>query len=87
MALPDCGDGLPPQVVATVMIHNEVILSQQGTSGKYAKIAVAKKALEMLTGMGLPEFRAKYRCDCTPEELEEEYEAHQQDAEDEDEED
>jgi endoribonuclease Dicer len=62
--LPDIGDGLPPQIVATVMVHNQIIMSQQGTSGKYAKISVAKKALEMLKGLPLPEFRVTYQCDC-----------------------
>jgi endoribonuclease Dicer len=62
--LPDIGNGLPPQIVATVMVHNQIIMSQQGTSGRYAKISVAKKALEMLKGLPLPEFRANYQCDC-----------------------
>jgi len=62
--LPDIGDGLPPQIVATVMVHNQIIMSQQGTSGRYAKISVAKKALGMLKGLPLPEFRAHYQCDC-----------------------
>lgn len=62
--LPNIGDGLPPQIVATVIIHNEVVMDQQGTSGKYAKISVAKKALEKLEGLPLPEFRAMYGCDC-----------------------
>jgi hypothetical protein len=46
------------------MVHNQIIMSQQGTSGRYAKISVAKKTLEMLKGLPLPEFRVNYKCDC-----------------------
>lgn len=68
--LPDMGDGLPPQIFATVMVHNQIVTSKEGTSSRYAKVAVAKMALDMLAGLPLPEFRATYRCDCKDADLE-----------------
>lgn len=71
-AIDDVSHGLVPQVVATVMVHNRVIASHQGTSGRYAKMSAAKKALEKLTGLPPVEFREVYRCDCKLTEAEEE---------------
>ncbi|KAI9742680.1 MAG: Dicer-like protein 1 [Claussenomyces sp. TS43310] len=62
--LPDFGDGQPPQIIATVMIHNEVVASKEGSSGRYAKIAAAQQAMEVLLGFSPTDFRATYRCDC-----------------------
>lgn len=51
-------------VVAVVMIHNEVIAHSKGKSGRYARIRVAQSATEMLEGLAPWEFRGKFGCDC-----------------------
>lgn len=66
--LPDYGDGQPRASLATVMIHEKVIAYKEGLSGRYAKVSVAQMALDMLTGLGLPEFRTAYHCDCEVDE-------------------
>lgn len=65
--LADIGDGMPPQIVATVMIHNRVIADHLGSSARYAKTTAAKKALDLLVNIPLPEFRKCYGCDCKGE--------------------
>lgn len=70
--LPDCGDGAAPQIIATVMVHNQVIADHQGSSARYAKVAVAKKAMNTLFGLSPTEFRVEYHCDCQAEEDEKE---------------
>ena len=62
--LPDIGDGMPPQVVATIMIHDQIIMDHQGTSARYAKKSAAEKARSFLHGLSPSEFRAAYHCDC-----------------------
>lgn len=62
--LPDIGDGLPPKILATVMIHGQVLTGEERESARYAKVAVAQKALEILKSGTLTEFRQTYRCDC-----------------------
>jgi endoribonuclease Dicer len=62
--IPDVGDGMPHQVVVGFMIHNEIVVDKQGESGRYAKVAVARLALEALVGLSLTQFRATYGCDC-----------------------
>jgi endoribonuclease Dicer len=62
--LDNIGDGLPSEIVATVMIHDEIVADKQGVSARYAKISVANQALELLTGLPLTEFRARFGCDC-----------------------
>lgn len=51
-------------VVAVVMIHDQVMASSAGKSGRYARLRVANKALEKLDGLAPFDFRARYRCDC-----------------------
>lgn len=62
--LPDLGEGLPRRIAAFVLIHGKIVASKEGESQKYAKIAAAKIAKEKLLGIGLPEFRNEYGCDC-----------------------
>jgi len=57
-------DGSKPQVMAVVMVHSQVISDHIAESSRYAKVGVAKKALEILEGLPLPEFREKYGCGC-----------------------
>lgn len=58
------GSGQAPRIVAGVMIHNEIIVDAEAKSSRYAKLAASKAALLKLEGLGRPEFRATYRCDC-----------------------
>ena len=64
-------DGSKPKVVAMVLVHGQVVAEAEAESSRYAKVAAAKKAQHLLSGLPLQEFRAKYECDCRPEEVEE----------------
>lgn len=62
-------DGMEQKdVVAVVMIHDKIIAHSAGKSGRYARLRVANKTLELLDGMLLPDFRAKFGCDCKQDE-------------------
>ena len=65
-------DGSKPTVVAMVTIHNKIVSDFQAESSRYAKIGAAKKALALLEGLPLMEFREKYECECKPVEEEDE---------------
>lgn len=51
-------------ILVMVIIHGTVISHAAGESVKYAKINASKRALALLDGIGLGEFREKYNCDC-----------------------
>ena len=51
--------------VVAVMIHNEVFAHDMGESARYAKVRVAKLALEKIEGLGLADFRQRFKCDCS----------------------
>lgn len=58
-------DGLESRdVVAVVMIHDRIVASAGGKGGRYARLRVAKRALEALDGLAPFEFRTKFLCDC-----------------------
>ena len=57
-------DGSKPQVMAVVMVHDQIVANYKCESSRYAKVGAAKRALEILKGLPLPEFRAKYGCQC-----------------------
>jgi endoribonuclease Dicer len=64
-------EGSKPRVMAIVLIHTQVIADHVSDSSRYAKVGAAKKALEILQGLPLQEFRSKYSCGCrVVEELE-----------------
>jgi endoribonuclease Dicer len=65
-------DGSKPTVVAMVLLHGQVIADYQAESSRYAKVGAAKKALEILKGLPLMEFREKYSCECKVSEEDEE---------------
>ncbi|KAM0713166.1 hypothetical protein Q7P35_000618 [Cladosporium inversicolor] len=52
-------------VVVAVMIHNEVFAHDMGESMRYARVRVAKIALEKIEGMGLADFRQRFKCRCS----------------------
>lgn len=51
-------------VVAVVMIHNEIVSYSRGSSARYARLRVAHEALEIVRGMMPVDFRSKYLCTC-----------------------
>lgn len=53
-------------VMAVVMIHDKIIAYSGGKSGRYARLRVANKALELLDGLAPFEFRGRFGCDCRP---------------------
>jgi endoribonuclease Dicer len=61
-------EGSKPEVMAIVMVHSEVVCDKTSESSRYAKVGAAQKALAILKGLPLLEFRERYRCDCRIEE-------------------
>lgn len=57
--------------VAVVMIHGEVVASTTAASSKSAKVKASEKALKELSGLAPFEFRSKFGCGCTVEEVQE----------------
>ncbi|KAM0717086.1 hypothetical protein Q7P37_006938 [Cladosporium fusiforme] len=58
-------DGLgKKEVVVAVIIHNDIVAHDRGKSARYARVRVAKMALEQLEGLAPYEFRSKYQCQC-----------------------
>jgi hypothetical protein len=51
--------------VVAVMIHNEIFAHDMGESVRYARVRVAKIALERIEGMGLADFRQRFKCRCS----------------------
>lgn len=64
-------DGSKSSVMAVVIVHSHVVADDKAESSRYAKVRAARKAMELLQGLPLPEFRSKYNCNCRIEELEE----------------
>jgi endoribonuclease Dicer len=64
-------DGSKPSVVAIVLIHGQVVAEAEAESSRYAKVAAAKNAQHLLSGLPLQEFREKYECECRPEDEDE----------------
>ncbi|KAL2352640.1 dsRNA-specific nuclease [Cryomyces antarcticus] len=64
-------DGSVAQVIAGVMIHDEVAAEGRAKSGKNAKVKASLVALDLIKGMAPFEFRAKFGCDCKPSEEDE----------------
>ena len=60
-------DGTPARVLAAVIVHNEVIAKGMASSGRSAKVKASEKALTLLEGLAVFEFRERYSCDCRPE--------------------
>lgn len=59
--------GRKEQVVAMIMIHNEVHFHVVATSERYSKLNVCHLALKHLDGMPEYEYRRKFGCDCEDE--------------------
>lgn len=54
------------RVVAGLLVHGHVVDGAVRESGRYAKSAAARKALDKLQGMTKEAFVSEYRCDCKP---------------------
>ena len=52
-------------VLAGLLVHGTVLASSSGQSKKYAMARASKKALDLLEGMSIEEFRRQFGCDCT----------------------
>ncbi|KAI7089846.1 dicer-like protein 1 [Hortaea werneckii] len=52
-------------VVAAVMVHDEIVASSQGKSGRYARLRAAHQALEQIEGLAPGDFRKRFGCDCS----------------------
>lgn len=54
------------KVAAGILIHGQVVDGVVRDSGRYAKVAAARKALTKLQGMTKEDFVEEFRCDCKP---------------------
>ncbi|KAL7627847.1 Dicer-like protein 1 [Parahypoxylon ruwenzoriense] len=59
-----------PQVLCGVLIHGQVREHATASSGRYAKIAAAKKMAQILQVLSIVEFKERFGCCCSPEEAE-----------------
>ena len=57
-------NGEAPRIFAAVMVHNQPIANAAASSSRYAKVKASTRALAVIDGMSLSEFREKYHCDC-----------------------
>ncbi|KAJ5799821.1 uncharacterized protein N7518_001889 [Penicillium psychrosexuale] len=57
-------EGETPRVFAAVMVHGQSIASAVASSSRYAKVRASTRALAVIDGMSLSEFREKYHCAC-----------------------
>lgn len=70
--MPIDAPGATPKVMAALMVHGQVVCDAISASGRYAKLAAAKKALNLLQGLAVYEFKAKVGCACIKTEEDEE---------------
>lgn len=54
------------KVVAGILIHGQVVDGAVRESGRYAKVAAARKAMIKLEGMTREDFAKEFGCDCKP---------------------
>lgn len=54
------------KVAAAILIHGKVVDGTARESGRYAKVAAARKALKKLQTMTRDEFLVEYKCNCKP---------------------
>lgn len=66
--LPSVESAERKDVVAAVMVHDEIVAHSKGKSGRYARLRAAQKALEVLEGLAPFLFRERFGCRCCLEE-------------------
>ena len=54
----------PPQVLAAVMVHDDVIAEGRAPSARTARVRASEHASAALKGLSPTAFRRQYRCDC-----------------------
>ena len=64
-------DGAKSTVLVVIIIHDQVIADAEAESSRYAKVGAAKKAMAILDGLPIMEFKEKYGCKCRPEDVDE----------------
>lgn len=52
------------KIVAVVMIHEEILADAEASSGKNARVRASEKALRLLEGMSVADFRKRFNCRC-----------------------
>lgn len=52
------------KVVAVVMIHDEILAHAEASSGKNARVRASEKAVKLLEGMSVADFRKRFNCSC-----------------------
>ncbi|CZS96253.1 related to Dicer-like protein 1 [Rhynchosporium agropyri] len=67
--MPTLEVGSKPVIVAMVVVHGKIVADASAESSRYAKVAAAKKAMDILSGLPLQEFREEYACDCKSEDV------------------
>ena len=56
------------EVGAVVMIHDKIVASSKGASGRYARLRAAKDAIKNIEGLAPMDFQAKFDCRCRVDE-------------------
>ncbi|KAK0259642.1 Dicer-like protein 1 [Friedmanniomyces endolithicus] len=55
-------------VVAAVMVHDEIVAFGKGKSARYARLRAAQQAIEAIEGFAPFEFRSRFGCRCSSKE-------------------
>ena len=63
-ARPAFSTGAEGKIVAVVMIHEEILADAEASSGKNARVRASEKALRLLEGMSVENFRKRFNCSC-----------------------
>lgn len=63
-ALPDAEGLQRRDLIVAVMIHDRVVSSSTGKSGRYAKERAAHDAVKQMDGLAPFEYRTRFGCDC-----------------------
>jgi endoribonuclease Dicer len=60
-------DGREKTLAAALMVHDRIVegTATTGTSGRYARVRVAKQAGEIFEGMSPVDFKARWACTCS----------------------
>jgi endoribonuclease Dicer len=61
-------DREPARMLGAVIVHGESLGTHVASSGGTARTRACAKALEVLEGVTVEEFRTRYHCDCRSEE-------------------
>ena len=65
--IPPLAPGMEPKHIAGLVVHQTVVADAISSGTRYAKARASKHALDKLQGLTPKAFRAKYGCDCRPQ--------------------